>query len=192
LLPVFVRLLGGLRGLRISQFVSCFDFNEGPGNDGVLSPYSKFGYYEGNIGWSATNGKKLSIKDADLVGDIYRACDSDYENNGTLTGTDYDSVDLDAYISDGLSIIAQFEALSSSQSYQKIDSKDYTFTATEGSDVTVIDIEELKVCGTLTLEGDDNDVFYIRVTDLFSLSDVSMALIGTDASRVFFLLFRNQ
>ena len=51
-----------------------------------------------------------------------------------------------------------------------------------------VDIYSLKLSsGTLTLNGQADDIFYIRVSNVFDLSNVDIVVNGTDASRVFFI-----
>jgi hypothetical protein len=53
---------------------------------------------------------------------------------------------------------------------------------------TVIDMSEFRITsGTLTLDGEADDIFYIRIRDAFELNNVDVVVNGTDASRVFFI-----
>ncbi|MCK5676330.1 MAG: DUF3494 domain-containing protein, partial [Verrucomicrobia bacterium] len=52
----------------------------------------------------------------------------------------------------------------------------------------VVDMDSFKLSsGTLTLNGQADDIFYIRISNAFDLSNVDIVVNGTDASRVFFI-----
>lgn len=147
----------------------------------------KKGTFRGNVGWAGGAGTKIELKGT-LNGDIYRTAGSSIKfKGGRLQGTDNEVSSMQNFIDDVDFAVAQFASLSQDIYLGDIDqSGGLTIDRTDES--TVVDIDSLKLSsGTLTLNGQADDIFYIRVSNIFDLSNVDIVVNGTDASRVFFI-----
>ena len=158
------------------------DISSDPSIDATL----EVGSFNGDIGWSADNGRNITVTGA-LTGDVYRVEGSELVLDGTHLGTDYASADMQGFIDDVNAAVDQFASLSQDQNLGSIDmSGDYTISRSDA--YTVVDISTFKLSsGTLTIDGLADDVFYIRVSDTFELDNVDVVVNGTDSSRVFFI-----
>lgn len=161
------------------------DINTESSNDALISD----GIFEGDIGWSGGLGTMLKLRKAKLSGDIYRTEDSllRFKRGGKLLGTDYSDATMSGFITDVDEAVARFGSLT-----QDIDLGDIKqrggLTIDRTDKYTVVDMNTFKLSsGTLTLNGQANDIFYIRVRDVFELNNVDVVVNGTDSSRVFFI-----
>ena len=160
------------------------DIGTDPSNPGTI----RYGDFTGDVGWSGGKSSRLNLR-ATLDGDIYRAPRSSLRvnNEGMLTGTDYADHDMSSFIADVDAAVAQFGALTQDIDLGSID-QSVGLTIGRTDKYTVVDMSVLKMSsGVLTLNGQADDVFYIRVTDTFELSNVDIVVNGTDSSRVFFI-----
>ena len=148
----------------------------------------KKGRFKGNVGWAGGARTKIELKNATLDGDIYRTVGSSLKLKGsTLQGTDNEVSSMQEYIDAVDFAVAQFGSLTQDIYLGDIDQSG-GLTIDRTDEYTVVDIDSLKLSsGTLTLNGQADDIFYIRVSDLFELSNVDVVVNGTDASRVFFI-----
>ena len=147
------------------------------------------GMFTGDIGWSGGTGTKIKLRDSTLDGDIYRAAGSslDSKRSSILLGADYSDTDMSNFIADVDAAVARFGALTQDIDLGSID-QSVGLTIDRTDEYTVVDMSVFKMSsGTLTLNGEADDIFYIRVSDIFELSNVDVVVNGTDSSRVFFI-----
>ncbi len=147
----------------------------------------KKGTFAGNIGWAGGAGTKIELKGT-LNGDIYRAAGSFLNlKGGTLLGTDNEVSSMQDVIDDVNFAMDQFASLTQDIYLGDIDQSG-GLTIDRTDEYTVVDMDSLRLSsGTLTLNGEADDIFYIRVSNIFDLSSVDIVVNGTDASRVFFI-----
>ncbi len=161
------------------------DINSNPAYDALI----KKGTFTGDIGWSGGSGTRITLKKATLTGDLYRAAGSSLKakKGSALLGTDYPTADLSRFIADVDAAVAQFGSLTQDIDLGDIDQSG-GLTLERTDKYTVIDMTTFKLSsGTLTLNGQADDIFYIRVGDIFELNSVDVVVNGTDSSRVFFI-----
>lgn len=157
------------------------------GSDPSIDALLKKGVFTGDIGWSGGSGSGINIKGT-LDGDIHRTADSFLSvKDGRFLGADYPAADTSSFVEDINAAVAQFGSLSQDIDLGSIDqSVDLTIDRTD--EYTVVDMSTFRLSsGTLTLNGQADDIFYIRISDIFELSSVDIVVNGTDASRVFFI-----
>lgn len=159
------------------------DIGTDPSNGALIGK----GAFTGDIGWAGGKGTKITMRGT-LDGDLYRTPDSSLKDQrNLLLGTDYSDYNMSSFVADVDAAVARFGMLT-----QDIDlgSIDQTGALTIGrtDEYTVVDMSTFRMSsGTLTLNGQANDIFYIRVSDIFELSNVDVVVNGTDSSRVFFI-----
>jgi len=169
--------------LGLAKDFAFLDISSDPSVDALL----KKGVFTGDIGWSGSNGRSIDIKGT-LDGDIYRTAGSFLSIKDTkFLGTDYPATDMSGFISDVDAVVAQFGSFSQDIDLGNVDqSVDLTIDRTD--EYTVVDMSIFRLSsGTLTINGQADDIFYIRISDIFELSSVDIVVNGTDASRVFFI-----
>lgn len=157
------------------------------GTDAGITGYLGKGAFTGDIGWLGASGTQLDLKST-LTGDLYRSADSSLRlKGGTLLGTDHSGYDMSGFVADVDAAVARFGLLSQDIDLGSVDrSGGLTIDRTDA--YTVVDMDVFKLSsGTLTLNGQVDDIFYIRVSDIFELSNVDIVVNGTDSSRVFFI-----
>lgn len=161
------------------------DISRNPATDALISK----GMFNGDIGWSGGSGTQLMLKQSTVGGDLYHAADSSLSirRGAELTGTEYAAADMAGFIADVEAAVANFATLT-----QDIDlgavRQTGSLTINRTDAYTVVDMSEFRLSsGTLTLNGEAGDIFYIRVRDVFELINVDVVVNGTDASRVFFI-----
>ena len=159
----------------------------------VMMNLSK-GMYEGDVGLTGGPGSEIDLK-ATLTGNIYRTPDSLLQmkkKSGGHIGMDYADADMSRFIEAVDIAVAKFGMLNQDLDMGAVDQAGgLVLDRTDA--YTVIDMSSLKLSsGTLTLNGEANDIFYIRIRDLFELSNVDVVVNGTDASRVFFIYDGSQ
>ena len=159
------------------------DISENPAMDAVL--YS--GVFTGKIGWSGGSGSQLTLKrKAAVSGDIYLAEGSTLQKT-KFQGVENPSSDMSGFINDVNRAVVQFGTLTQDINLETIDQRG-SLTIDRTDAYTVVDMDTFKLSsGTLTLNGQENDIFYIRVSDAFQLNNVDVVVNGTDFSRVFFI-----
>ncbi len=161
------------------------DIGSDPSRNALLAK----GRFGGDIGWSGGTGTKIELRKGLLIGDIYRAADSTLKikKGGEHLGADYPAADMSKFIADVDAAVARFGTLNQDMDLGSIQqSGGLTIDRTDES--TVVDIDSLKLSsGTLTLNGQVDDVFYIRISNAFDLFNVDVNVVGTDPSRVFFI-----
>ncbi len=159
------------------------DIGTDPNNPGFLGK----GSFTGDIGWAGGTGTKFDLKST-LTGDLYRAEGSSLKlKGGKLLGADYSDYDMSSFIADVDAAVARFGLFAQDIDLGSIDqSGGLTIDRTDA--YTVVDMSVFKLSsGTLTLNGQADDIFYIRVSDIFELNNVDVVVNGTDSSRVFFI-----
>lgn len=159
------------------------DIGTDPSNPGFLGK----GSFTGDIGWAGGFGTKFDLKST-LTGDLYRAEGSSLKlKGGKLLGADYSDYDMSSFIADVDAAVARFGLFAQDIDLGSIDQSG-GLTIDRTDEYTVVDMSVFKLSsGTLTLNGQADDIFYIRVSDIFELSNVDVVVNGTDASRVFFI-----
>jgi len=159
------------------------DIGTDPNNPGFLGK----GSFTGDIGWVGGAGTKFDLKST-LTGDLYRAAGSSLKlKGGKLLGMDYSDYDMSGFIADVDAAVARFGLFAQDIDLGSIDQSG-GLTIDRTDEYTVVDMSVFKLSsGTLTLNGQADDIFYIRVSDIFELSNVDVVVNGTDASRVFFI-----
>jgi hypothetical protein len=161
------------------------DISENPAMDAVLDS----SVFTGKIGWSGGLGSQITLNKATVTGDIYLADGSTIKlsKKTTFGGVEHPSVDMSGFIADVNLAVAQFGTLTQDINLGSIDQQGgLTIDRTDA--YTVVDMDTFKLSsGTLTLNGQENDIFYIRVSDAFQLNNVDVVVNGTDSSRVFFI-----
>ncbi len=146
------------------------------------------GMFSGDIGWSGATGTKIKLwKQSTLNGDIYRLADSSLKLKGTFLGMDNTVPSMQDFMDDVDTAVAQFGYFDQDIDLGSIDQTGgLTIDRTDA--YTVVDMDSLKMSsGTLTLNGQADDIFYIRVGNVFDLHNVDVVVNGTDSSRVFFI-----
>ncbi len=122
------------------------------------------GMFTGDIGWSGGTGTKIKLRDSTLDGDIYRAAGSslDSKRSSILLGADYSDTDMSNFIADVDAAVARFGALTQDIDLGSID-QSVGLTIDRTDEYTVVDMSVFKMSsGTLTLNGEADDIFYIR------------------------------
>jgi hypothetical protein len=147
------------------------------------------GFYEGRTGLAGGINSQFDLR-ATLSGDIYRTADSLLKikrKGGEHIGLDYAGSDMTAFVEAVDTAVAQFGLLNQDLDLGAVDQLGgLTLNRTDA--YTVVDMSSLKLSsGSLTINGEADDIFYIRVRDMFELSSVDVVVNGTDASRVFFI-----
>jgi hypothetical protein len=160
------------------------DINPDPVVDAVISK----AVISGDIGWSGGADTEVALLRATLGGDLYRAADSALRlKKAEIIGTDYPAADMSRFIADVNAAVARFGLLTQDIDLGAVDQQG-GLTIGRTDKYTVIDMSEFKITsGTLTLDGEADDIFYIRIRDAFELNNVDVVVNGTDASRVFFI-----
>ncbi len=160
------------------------DINGNPSGDALIGK----GIFNGDIGWSGAAGTKIKLwKQSTLNGDIYRRADSSLKLKGGFLGVDNTVPSMQSFIDDVDAAVAQFGYFDQDIDLGSIDQTGgLTIDRTDA--YTVVDMDSLKLSsGTLTLNGQAGDVFYIRISNVFDLFNVDVNVVGTDSSRVFFI-----
>lgn len=161
------------------------DIGRNPSRDAFLAN----GQFNGDIGWSGGIGTGLNLARSTLDGDIYRSSGSylGVRRGGHLLGSDHPAVDMSNFIEDVDAAVARFGIFSQDMDLGNVfQHGDFTIDRTDK--YTVVDIDSLKLFnGTLTLNGQPDDIFYIRINNAFDLFNVDVNIVGTDPSRVFFI-----
>lgn len=161
------------------------DIGSDPSRDAILAG----GHFNGDIGWSGGFGTGLNLARSTLDGDVYRSSGSylGIRRGGYLLGTDHPAVDMSNFIEDVDAAVARFGLLSQDMDLGSIHQCG-GFSIDRTDKYTVVDIDSLKLSnGTLTINGQMDDVFYIRINNAFDLFNVDVNVVGTDPSRVFFI-----
>lgn len=169
--------------LGLAKGFTFLDIGLNPANNMLI----KKGKFSGNVGWAGGAGTKIELSGT-LDGDIYRTAGSSLKiKGGTLLGTDNEVSSMQKYIDAVDFAVAQFGSLTQDIYLGSIDQSG-GLTIDRTDEYTVVDIDSLKLSsGTLTINGQADDIFYIRVSNMFDLSNVDIVVNGTDASRVFFI-----
>jgi len=161
------------------------DIGSDPSRNALLAK----GRFGGDIGWSGGTGTKIKLRKGVLSGDIYRAADSTLKikKGGEHLGTDHPAADMSRFIADVDAAVARFGTLNQDMDLGSIhQSGGLTIDRTD--EYTVVDVDSFSLFnGTLTLNGQVDDVFYIRISNAFDLFNVDVNVVGTDPSRVFFI-----
>ncbi len=161
------------------------DIGSDPSRNAVLAK----GRFGGDIGWSGGEGTKITLRKGLLSGDVYRAPDSSFRfrSRYRFLGTDHPDTDMSNFIADVDAAVARFGTLDQDIDLGSIHQRG-GLTIDRTDKYTVVDVDSLKLFnGTLTINGQVDDIFYIRVRDAFELFNVDVNVVGTDASRVFFI-----
>lgn len=146
------------------------------------------GAFSGNVGWAGGSGTRIDLN-ATLDGDIYHTEGSAIRSRrgGTLLGADIEVSSMQSFIDDVDFAVAQFGSFTQDIYLGSIDQTG-GLTIDRTDEYTVVDLDSFRMSsGTLTLNGQADDIFYIRVSNIFELSNVDVVVNGTDASRVFFI-----
>jgi hypothetical protein len=145
------------------------------------------GAFTGDIGWSGSKGTTITMRGS-LDGNLYRAPGSSLKDSrGLLLGTDNSDYDMSSFIADVDAAVARFGMLAQDIDLGNVDQSG-ALTLNRTDKYTVVDMSTFRMSsGTLTLNGQADDIFYIRVRDIFELSNVDIVINGTDSSRVFFI-----
>lgn len=146
------------------------------------------GTFTGNVGWASGTGTRIDVYGT-LDGDIYHKTGSTvkYSRGGRLLGAEIEMDSMQNFIDDVDAAVAQFASFNRDIYLGNIQQTG-NLTIDRTDEFTVVDLDALQLSsGTLTLNGQADDIFYIRVSDLFDLSNVDVVINGTDASRVFFI-----
>ena len=169
--------------LGLAKNFTFLDIGINPANNMLI----KKGKFSGNVGWAGGARTRIELSGT-LDGDIYRTVGSSLKlKGGTLLGTDNEVSSMQEYIDAVDFAVAQFGSLTQDIYLGDIDQSG-GLTINRTDEYTVVDIDSLKLSsGTLTLNGQADDIFYIRVSNVFDLSNVDIVVNGTDASRVFFI-----
>jgi len=160
------------------------DVGLNPGNNLLIQK----GTFSGNVGWAGGAGTRIDLN-ATLDGDLYHTAGPTvrYRRGGTLLGADLEVSSMQGFIDDVDFAVAQFGSFTRDIYLGSIDQTG-GLTIDRTDEYTVVDLDSFSMSsGTLTLNGQADDVFYIRVSDVFELSNVDVVVNGTDASRVFFI-----
>ena len=162
------------------------DISENPAMDAVFDS----GVFTGRIGWSGGSGTQVTLNNkAAVTGDIYLAEGATLKlaKKTKFSGVEYASTDMSGFIIDVNKAVDQFGTLTQDIDLGTIDQQGgLTIDRTDA--YTVVDMDTFKLSsGTLTLNGEVDDIFYIRVSDAFQLNNVDVVVNGTDSSRVFFI-----
>ncbi|MEN8255096.1 MAG: ice-binding family protein [Verrucomicrobiota bacterium] len=145
------------------------------------------GTFRGNVGWAGGAGTEIELNGT-LEGNIHRAAGSSLKiKSGSLLGTDSEVSFMQDVIDDVDFAMTQYASLTQDIYLGDIDQSG-GLTIDRTDEYTVVDMDSLKLSsGTLTLNGQADDIFYIRISNAFDLSNVDVVVNGTDASRVFFI-----
>lgn len=150
------------------------------------------GNLTGSVGWSGGRRTQITLSGS-LTGDLYHAAGSSLKTKGgTLLGAEYPDYDMSSFIADVDAAVARFGMLTQDIDLGSVD-KSGSLMLNRTDEYTVVDMSTFRMSsGTLTLNGEADDIFYIRVSDVFELSKVDVVINGTDSSRVFFIYDGNS
>lgn len=169
--------------LGLAKNYTFLDIGLNPANNMIF----RKGTFRGNVGWAGGAGTEIELNGT-LDGDIYRAAGSSLRlKSGTLLGTDNEVSSMQNVIDDVDFAMIQFGSLTQDLYLGDINQTG-GLTIDRTDEYTVVDMDSFKLSsGTLTLNGQADDIFYIRISNAFDLSNVDIVVNGTDASRVFFI-----